>query len=180
MSCDHVFSEPSDNLEWNYQKARQQSKPQSPLFILLCQPCWTGSFEIKKKKKKALPWAPNLPLKPPHPQLSLPVINWLSQLTDVRTDLLKVSSTVVLADHPSGPLAEVEVEHGDHATEAFGQRLGALQQHSSVCEDAPGPQGWRGFHRVAMFAFRRRCSGGFQIRWDQVFFGFRDKNFGIL
>lgn len=96
------------------------------------------------------------------------------------TDLLNVSSTVVLTDHPSDPLAEVELQHGDHATEAFGQRLAVLQQNSCVCEDAPGPLGRRGFHRVAIFSFIRRCSGVFQIVWDKVFFGSKDKNFGIL
>lgn len=51
-------------------------------------------------------------------------------------------STVVLADHPFGPLVEVEPVFGHRVTELFGQRLWALQQNSALREDAPAPFAW--------------------------------------
>ena len=51
---------------------------------------------------------------------------WIHYLS---TDLFDVPGrpTVVLPDHPFGPLVEVEPVEGHHVTELFGQRLGALQ-----------------------------------------------------
>lgn len=80
-------------------------------------------------------------------------------------DVLRLPA-VVLTDHPSDPLAEVETVDGNHVTEPFGQRLRALQRDAFLCRDAPGPFDRRVCDGDAVSVFVRRRSGDRLSVWS--------------